>query len=242
MTPFISNKTERPASLPKLGNGTTTVAEQDLDCSTDFLTWVRGGEPAGPPSSDQLIRLRSGLAQLAEQLIALHGGAKLHRHIQPGNIRVTPQDRVVLLNPEPVSNPEITGDAVAYLAPEQAAGRLVSSAGDWYGFGVLLFEALTGRLPFTGGVQQVLNDKQNQPAPLARSLNPDAPEDLNKLCRELMSRLPANRPGGKQVLTRLGPTSVGGAHPAGAGGLVGRVRTRPARPTPSRRRGTGRPP
>ena len=50
MTPFISNKTERPASLPKLGNGTTTVAEQDLDCSTDFLTWVRGGEPAGPPA------------------------------------------------------------------------------------------------------------------------------------------------------------------------------------------------
>src|SRR5207253_8212337 len=138
---------------PALKTADAAVSEQDLDTATDFLTWVRGGQPAGPLDSEQLLRLRAGLAQLTERLIALHANNKLYRHVQPANVRVTADGRVALVAFDPAANQENAGDAVAYLAPEQAANRLVSSAGDWYGLGVLLFEALTGQLPFTGSVQ-----------------------------------------------------------------------------------------
>jgi eukaryotic-like serine/threonine-protein kinase len=94
------------------------------------------------------------------------------------------------------------------MAPEQAARQPVTSAGDWYAVGVMLFEALTGRLPFEGPPLDVLHDKQLLEPPAPHDLVPEIPDDLDTLTMELLRRSPAERPVGAEILQRL-------ARPAG---------------------------
>ncbi|MCP5117720.1 MAG: serine/threonine protein kinase, partial [bacterium] len=118
-----------------------------------------------PPEAN---RLRNALRQLADGLYALHRAGKLHCDIKPSNIRVTPSGRVVLLDfglvkdvfPSQIYETMDGGIAgtPAYMSPEQAAGRTMNEASDWYSVGVLLYEALTGRLPFSGGFLKILTD------------------------------------------------------------------------------------
>jgi serine/threonine protein kinase len=123
-------------------------------------------------------KLRDCLAQLAEGLAALHASGRVHRDIKPGNILVEPEGRLVLLDlglvtqAEPGHKPgqpiHPVGTA-GYMAPEQALGKAPSPAADWYSVGVVLFEAITGQLPFDGPVMLVLAEKQLSEAPRARS-------------------------------------------------------------------------
>ena len=93
----------------------------------------------------------------------------------------------------------------AFMAPEQAASELPTAAADWYSFGVLLYLALTGQLPFAGTPELVLVAKQNEDAPPPSALSDGVPpEDLDALCAALLSRRPAMRPSGVEVLARLG--------------------------------------
>ena len=157
-------------------------------------------------------RLREALRQLALGLSALHDAGKVHRDIKPSNVMVTPNGRVVLLdfglaadhaNREHKSEIEIVG-TIEYMAPEQAAGRQVGPPADWYSTGIMLYEALTSQVPYTGSAMEVLMNKQRLEAPSPRVLAPNAPEDLSKLCAELLRFNPAARPSGKQVLEVLG--------------------------------------
>jgi len=83
----------------------------------------------------------------------------------------------------------------AYMAPEQARGDhdLIGPASDQYSLGVVLYQLLTGRLPFSGPVETVLVQvMKTEPTPVEK-LRTDIPVDLAVICRKAMSKLPADR-------------------------------------------------
>jgi serine/threonine protein kinase len=167
-----------------------------------------------PPGVLDEARLRAALRQLCEGVAFLHKSRCLHRDIKPSNVLVTAEGRVVLcdfglvkeLAPELHSKTIEKGFAgtISYMSPEQARGEELTEASDWYSVGVMLYEALTGQLPYVGDREFVLYQKTNA-APTAPALvDPAAPADLSALCLELLASAPGDRPTARAVLDRLG--------------------------------------
>jgi hypothetical protein len=224
-------------------DGTQWYFTMELVEGVDFLRHVRGGviasaptvptshlpdaahrndpgdgspRPGSAPSAEQLARLRAALRQLADGVTALHEAGKLHRDIKPGNVLVTPQGRVVLLDfglaadlgalgQHESSQPHLAG-TVPYMSPEQVACRPLSPATDWYSVGVMLFETLTGRLPFEGNTHAILRAKLERDAPPPGSLVAGLPGDLAVLTEHLLRRRPEDRPSAREVRQVLGET------------------------------------
>jgi eukaryotic-like serine/threonine-protein kinase len=158
-------------------------------------------------------RLRPCLAQLCEAVAFLHDQGRLHRDLKPSNVLVTPQGRVVVLDFGLVRDHSADDDdrtpemavvgTPTYMAPEQALCLPLSPATDWYAVGTMLFEALTGRLPFEGPVEDVLMRKRLHDAPAPSSLVQGVPEGLDALCFDLLQHDPERRPTGAEVLRRV---------------------------------------
>src|SRR3989442_972954 len=185
--------------------------------------------PLVPPD---VPRLRAALAQLVAGVVALHRAGIVHRDLKPSNVLVTPAGRVVILDfgladvAAPPSHWQTREEGlwgtVAYMSPEQVEGARIP-ASDWYAVGVMLYEALTGRLPFQGSTLQVLADKGRQDPPRPSDLVPELPQDLVTLCGDLMARDPAARPEDGEVLRRTGvsdATSGAEAHQPGRPALL----------------------
>jgi eukaryotic-like serine/threonine-protein kinase len=155
-------------------------------------------------------KVRTAFAQVAEGLAALHAAGQVHRDIKPSNVLVS-DGRVVILDfglvkevvTNATHNSSVAG-TIHYMAPEQAAGLRVGPPADWYSAGVMLYEALTRRLPYEDPMREVLLHNSGPP-PSPRSLVADVPPDLDELCLELLAREPELRPGADEVVRRLQP-------------------------------------
>ncbi|CAN5744264.1 hypothetical protein BH18ACI4_BH18ACI4_10440 [soil metagenome] len=167
-----------------------------------------------------LDRLIIALRQLAEGLHGLHETGKLHRDIKPSNVLVSKEGRVVILDFGLVAEVEGQGlhDSITlagtpdYMSPEQGAQLPISTASDWYSVGVILYQALTGRLPFSGRFFEVMMNKQSLDPPAPAELVRGVPEELNDLCVKLLRRKPEDRPTGRDVLRILGRGKTGPLH------------------------------
>jgi eukaryotic-like serine/threonine-protein kinase len=164
-------------------------------------------------------RVRAATRQLALGLSALHDALKLHRDIKPSNVLVTADGRVVVLDfgliadlpPEGLTEGSraVVGTP-GFMSPEQALGRALSPATDWYGVGAMLYVAMTGRMPWSGTPLQILlSQQQRDPTPPSEFVT-GVPPDLESLCLDLLRREPEARPSAAEVLARLGgPDTMG---------------------------------
>ena len=188
------------------------------------------GDPAGaetvrapvtplPPRSSRPARaidprrVREVFAQLVRGLCCLHQGGKVHRDIKPSNVLVSRQGRAVVLDfglvkDEGSHTTHFAGGTPAYMAPEQASQQEVGPSADLYSVGVMLFQCLSGRLPFEGLPHDVLYRKQHEPAPPVMEVAPEAPGDLARLCDRLLTRDPSERPTAEALLATFDPRGV----------------------------------
>ena len=126
----------------------------------------------------------------------------VHGDIKPQNVFVSDDGQVKVadfgiacaLSSAPVVEGEIVWGTPHYFSPEQAAGENVSPASDVYSIGILLYEMLTGHLPFEAetGIGVALKHLREEPVPL-RQLNPDVPLQVERIVRKVMAKEPAAR-------------------------------------------------
>ena len=214
----VRESPENPGALP------VTISYDPYAATGTLSLTESAGQTAAPPAvalaperpaiGASLERLRGAMRQLALGVDALHRAGKLHRDLKPANVMVTRTGRVVVLDFGLVGDPDDAEEALlgtpAFMAPEQAAGQRATEASDWYAVGGILYEALTGRLPFDGQtVEEILSAKRVAEAPRPSHLVPGVPADLDDLCAELLHRVPERRPVGADVLLRLGATEAG---------------------------------
>jgi tRNA A-37 threonylcarbamoyl transferase component Bud32/tetratricopeptide (TPR) repeat protein len=160
-------------------------------------------------------RLRSALAQLVLGVSAIHAAGQLHRDLKPSNVLVTREGRVVVLDfglvqddtrsdiADTSRDDHLVVGTPAYMAPEQAAGKRASKATDWYAVGVMLYRALTGHLPLSGNLTELLLRKQTDDPVPPSALVEGLPEDLSDLAQNLLQRRPEARPAEAEIRRRL---------------------------------------
>lgn len=155
-----------------------------------------------------------GLArQLAEALAVAHEQGVIHRDIKPQNLLLDAAGVLKIMDfgiarmAEGVSSITQTGMVVgtpAYMAPEQLLDEAVDARGDLYATGVVLYECLTGRLPYTATSPIALIAKVLNGAPAAPvESNPEIPPALSALVLRLMARSPDDRPASARELSEL---------------------------------------
>ncbi len=148
------------------------------------------------------------VSQTAAALHAAHAAGLVHRDIKPGNLLITPEGRVKITDfgiariadQVPLTATGQVMGTVQYLSPEQASGRSASPTTDIYSLGIVAYESLAGRRPFTGESQVAIAMAQiNETAP-------DLPETVSEPVRNLviscLAKNPADRPASAAHLSR----------------------------------------
>jgi serine/threonine-protein kinase len=140
------------------------------------------------------------VAQTASALHAAHTAGLVHRDIKPGNLLITPEGRVKITDfgiariadQVPLTATGQVMGTVQYLSPEQASGKPASPSTDIYSLGIVAYEALAGKRPFTGESQVAIAMAQINDAP--PELPPSIPEPVRNLVLACIAKNPRNRP------------------------------------------------
>jgi hypothetical protein len=156
-------------------------------------------------STDKVLDI---VAQTAAALHAAHAAGLVHRDIKPGNLLITPDGRVKITDfgiariadQVPLTATGQVMGTVQYLSPEQASGHPASPTTDIYSLGIVAYEALAGRRPFTGESQVAIAMAQINETP------PDLPVTVSEPVRNLVyaciAKNPADRPQSAAHLAR----------------------------------------
>ncbi|MEO7015212.1 MAG: serine/threonine protein kinase [Leifsonia sp.] len=148
------------------------------------------------------------VAQTAAALHAAHAAGLVHRDIKPGNLLITPDGRVKITDfgiariadQVPLTATGQVMGTVQYLSPEQASGHPASPTTDIYSLGIVAYECLAGRRPFTGESQVAIAMAQINEAP--PELPPTVAEPVRNLVFACIAKNPADRPASAAHLAR----------------------------------------
>ncbi|MDQ0646351.1 serine/threonine protein kinase [Microbacterium natoriense] len=162
-------------------------------------------ERDGALSADKTLDI---VAQTASALQAAHAAGLVHRDIKPGNLLITPDGRVKITDfgiariadQVPLTATGQVMGTVQYLSPEQASGHPASPATDTYSLGIVAYECLAGKRPFTGESQVAIAMAQinEQPPPLP----PTVPIPVQNLVMAMIAKKPADRPSSSATVAR----------------------------------------
>lgn len=132
-----------------------------------------------------------------------HRAGIVHADVKPQNILITEDYRVkvtdfgiaqALTDTQTIQRQDVVWGSPQYFAPEQARGEKPTPASDVYAIGIILFEMLTGRLPYAGASQQELAIAHlRDRVPVVTEFNPSVPENLAKIVYKVMSKEPTLR-------------------------------------------------
>lgn len=158
--------------------------------------------------------------QVALALQAMHAGGWMHGDVKPSNVFVSPQGHVTLLDLGFARRSDETGSAVdrwvtgtcSYMAPEWITSTLRADVrSDVYSLGVLLFEQLSGRLPFAGGdLAELATQHLRSRPPDLRRLAPELPGEVVRLVHQMLAKDPLRRPQTPgELVDRLAKLEIG---------------------------------
>ncbi|WP_309615000.1 protein kinase domain-containing protein [Salinibacterium sp.] len=156
-------------------------------------------------SSDRVLDI---VAQTAAALQAAHAAGLVHRDIKPGNLLITPDGRVKITDfgiariadQVPLTATGQVMGTVQYLSPEQASGHPASPSTDLYSLGVVAYESLAGRRPFTGESQVAIAMAQINETP--PELPVSVADPVRNLVYACLAKNPADRPASAAHLAR----------------------------------------
>jgi serine/threonine protein kinase len=179
-----------------------------------------------------LDRVVSLLRQLADALDYAHARGVVHRDIKPGNVMVAPDDHLTLVDfgiaraaeASRLTRSGMVIGTAEYMAPEAFTGDGTSQSADLYALGIVAYELLTGKLPFTGNPTAISYAHVHNPMPALGKLRPDLPRSVEEALRRQTAKQPDERfPNARSFIDALAadtdadpPTLVGGPLPTTA--------------------------
>merc|ERR1711969_429870 len=196
------------------GEALSTILERETSLSTDKTLDI--------------------VAQTSAALQAAHAAGLVHRDIKPGNLLITPDGRVKITDfgiariadQVPLTATGQVMGTVQYLSPEQASGHPASPATDIYSLGIVAYESLAGKRPFTGESQVAIAMAQiNEQAP---PLPATVAQPVQNFVAAMIAKKPEERPGSAATVARAATAlrrgdlaAAASAVPAIAGGEAG---------------------
>lgn len=171
------------------------------------MAYVEGGDLTQVMRKEgrlPLPRVLNLMRQLTAALAAAHGVNVVHRDLKPQNILLGPSDHVYVTDFGIAKTLESDRTSVTrtgavlgtplYMSPEQVEGKPVDHRSDLYTFGLILYELLTGVLPFTGDTTfQLMYQRVHTVPKRPEVVIPDLPAYLSRICLKCLEKEPANR-------------------------------------------------
>ena len=198
-------------------NIATIYAVEEFDVGGETDSFIAMEYVEGKPLSQYAREKNPGVAEaieivleVAQALEAAHHRGIVHRDVKPSNVMITRDKRIKVLDfglakfvqkdagrdtseafdsKSMHTTPGLVMGTLAYMSPEQAVGEEVDYRSDIFSLGVVLYELLAGRLPFTGETQvAMINNLLRAEAPAPTQFNPQITPDLERIVRRMLEK------------------------------------------------------